>query len=461
MRSWISRAWTGLAVVILSMAVVAPAALAARAELVLKNGRTVSGEIKSETPEAVTLIIANIDTPFPREEIREIRYVKTPAEEYAQRRAALKDDDIDGRYRLAFWLFENKELDLARRELDQLSAAAPDNQQVQLLSRVVDERIKLRDSARPQQDPPAMSPAEAARLEEAGKLAEALAAYRSLLATAGDAQKPQIEAAVKRVQQRLASDPVTPPVDLPTQKLDAKAINLLRLYELPENLAAAKPRVVVPREVVEKIITDFANEDIVPKGTADQNRFRAAEGWQKLDLIFRLRARQFYDQITVPDDPPAMRTFRTQIHQRYVLNYCATSECHGGKKAGNLFLYRDDPNSEATVYTNFYILNQAQNKDGYLLDRDRAKTERSLLIQYGLPRNRALTPHPEVKGWRPQIRDERDPQYALLLDWVKSLYYPAPNYGISFTPPRVGPAAPAPGAATTSVPAPQPATPKP
>jgi hypothetical protein len=101
-----------------------------------------------------------------------------------------------------------------------------------------------------------------------------------------------------------------------------------------------------------------------------------------------------------------------------------SASSHGGFQ-----LLRLQPNREDTVYTNFHRLHAARTDDGDMVDRE--KPERSLLIQYGLPQDRAATPHPQTPGWRAGLRDESDPTYQLLQRWIgRELYHPAPDYGL-------------------------------
>jgi hypothetical protein len=71
---------------------------------------------------------------------------------------------------------------------------------------------------------------------------------------------------------------------------------------------------------------------------------------------------------------------------------------------------------------------------------DRAHPEDSLLLQYGLPRNEAKVPHPDVQGFRPAFRRGRDDtKYQAIARWIgSSLLIDAPltpDYGIQYDPP--------------------------
>jgi hypothetical protein len=127
-----------------------------------------------------------------------------------------------------------------------------------------------------------------------------------------------------------------------------------------------------------------------------------------------------------------MRIFRTKIHKNYVLNYCATASCHGGPDAGKLFLFRSRPTNKETAYTNFYILDAYQPAGRWDMI-DRFDPERSLLIQYGLPREDTNAPHSKVRGWRPRLRATgRRPMLSTITNWISQLQEDRPNYMINY-----------------------------
>ncbi|MEE9212119.1 MAG: hypothetical protein V3U29_05640 [Phycisphaeraceae bacterium] len=372
---------------------------APQVEIITMDGHRYVGELHAESTDQIILLIEGIKTPIDRDQIANVRYIQTIEQQYEHRRAELADNDLDGRYNLAFWLFNEKAYDLAGRELAELSDRFPDDERVKLLSRVVAERIKLLEQTAADEQPPRPR-------EDQG---------------AGESAGPRPGAQAPR---------------LPKNKLTDQQWNLIRVYELPD-LAEAQPSyVTVSPDAINKLLADYAARDEVPKGRSDQLRLRRAPGWEKAQLIFELKARSLYGDIQVRSDPPVMATFRRRVHQQYVLNNCGTSRCHGGAEAGDLFLFRRQPNREDTVYTNFYILHRYANANGRMIDR--AEPRRSLLLQYGLMREAAATAHPDVPGWRHQFVNEQDPRFVTYVDWISSLWQPVPNYGIDYQVPKPG-----------------------
>jgi hypothetical protein len=381
--------------VAIAMIACATTVLARDVKLHLNDGRVITGTYVSEDAQGVTIRISQINSTFPRTVIGRMETVPSVAEQYAQRRAALADSDIDGRYALVNWLYENKDYPLALRELAQLRSEAPDDARMAVLQRAIEGQM-----------------AAAARRDS----------------------RSAVEGAA-------AAEPAGEP---PAQEnlLSEQQINLIKVYEIDLD---QRPPVDVPREVVDRILKEYADNDRTPKGSAQQAAFRGAPGWQKLALMFDLKARPLYPLVQVRTDPPALATFRREFHTNYVVNYCAATQCHGGPAGGDLLLIRDGRRSEEQVYTNFFILNQYEDDAGRMINRN--DPDRSLLLQYGLERSSAKTPHPDVPGWRPHFQNEQAPRFVAMVDWMRSLYPSPPlNYSIEdYTPPKAH-VAPAPEA---------------
>lgn len=384
--------WTCVVVTGLALASWPATALARIAIVETTGGRTFEGELLSETDDAVVLMISNIETSIQRSDIESITFKKSGAELYAQRRAALEDDDLDGRFGLAYDMYEMGELDLARQETRALREAFPDAERVKRLDGVITDAIRLR--------------------EDRGADA----------AAARPAAEPDETAAPRRGGEDRQS--------LREQQLTDEQINLIRLWELPVDLEELQPRIVIPRQTIDKLLDEYADRDGIPRGRSAQNEFRRGQGWQQLPFFFDVRARELYPQIRVVEDPPAMRTFRTTIYPLYVRGYFSRTFGEGDIEGLRLFGGRGD--QLRVAYTDFYILHSYREGHAYMIDRD--KPEESLLLQWGLPRDQARYKAPDVPGWRPFFTGEDDPQFIQIRDWIDSLYKSV-DYGIDYTPP--------------------------
>jgi hypothetical protein len=178
-------------------------------------------------------------------------------------------------------------------------------------------------------------------------------------------------------------------------------------------------------------------QEIIKKGTPDMRR-----------------------DVTVQNDPPAMMEFRRNV-QPFVLNNCATSNCHGTIQPAKFSLITPG-DSDAAMYTNFYTLQNYVKKvpnsgdnvfgRGELRMIDRQAPGQSLVLQYGLPPAIAESDHPEVPGYRAPYRGLNDQRYQQVLRWIGETLIPVPpDYGFT----HGATAAPA------SQPATQPAAPPP
>lgn len=368
----------------LVLIVIVSQAQAREAVVTTVDGQVFTGELVSQDPTTVVLRISGIKTPIPRKSIQSLQLKASPQEEYRRMRAQLQDDDLDGRYRLAFTMYEKKWLELSLTELNALAQRFPDSRKVTALASAVQERIE----------------------QERAKAAQSVPV----------APTPRGQAAA----------PLTQEPD-PTLRLTQEQISLIRIYEID---LATEPRVTLPSDTIDKLFETYASDDRLDK---DRRAFRRKPGHEQLATLFDLQARELYSEVVIRQDPPAVKSFRSQLNRQYVLNYCAATGCHGDGSPGGLYLFRVQPNSNATVYTNLYILNRYENQAGRMIDRDEPR--RSLLLQYGLARNTAATPHPETPGWRAQFVNEDDPRFHVYTDVLDQLWKPTPNYGISYTPP--------------------------
>jgi len=395
------------AIVIASLLAASSAWAARDAVITLKDGRTVKGEVVEENDDAVTLLISGIKTPYARDLIKSIEFTKTTEEEYAERRAKVADDAIGDRFQLARWLYDRKAYGLAKKEIDDLAKRDPKNDQVQLLKRIIDEKVKTNPVTPGTTTPGTTTPG---------------------TTTPGTTDTTPV--------------PTTTTADLPKDRLDQKQINRIRVLEIDE-VNIRPDKVTVPPDVLEKFFAEFADDERVPKGASAKGKVRAQKGLEKLKLIMEVGGRKFFDDIVVHEDPPAIRDFRV-IHRNYVLSFCATNDCHGGAKAGKFFLFNTAPTTNETIHTNFYILTQTKTPTAYMVDRD--YPSKSLIVQYGLPIDKSNNPHPAVPGFKaPMVTGEKDRTYQMLLEWIgKSLYRPEPKYELNYKlPSLVKPAVPA------------------
>ncbi len=150
---------------------------------------------------------------------------------------------------------------------------------------------------------------------------------------------------------------------------------------------------------------------------------------------------EFLDQISLRGETRVFRTFRRGVLP-FVTKGCARAGCHGGPTAQAFRL--PSGKGEADAFATFVILNSVDGANGPLLQRERPTD--SVLLDYLLPPEEASAKHPEVARGRlaPQFRDRADKQYELVLDWIRTLRRPKPDYRLEADLPAwLSPAAPA------------------
>jgi hypothetical protein len=230
--------------------------------------------------------------------------------------------------------------------------------------------------------------------------------------------------------------PVTQPGRIPL--LTPPQINILRAMEMAPNER-------VTGRFEGKTLEEFWNNVIMNRPTGDKSkaahdRFLAPANFPaQLRLIKDSGNLKYLQGIVTISDPAALAAYRSGTGvSNYVLQNCATAECHASisRRAGNFRLVQPATTPEQQ-YTNFYILSMYANRDGKMIDRD--NPEKSLLLQYSLPYANASIPHPHVDIHR--LSGPSDPRVRTAINWIRALAFPKPNYGITYQVPVTEPAA--------------------
>ena len=100
-------------VALIGVLVLTSFASAATKTFVLKNGTRITGEVVSETDETIVVKTRLGRVSVARYSIEEVIDVVLPAEEFATKKAALADDDLDGHVDLGRWAMSKGLLDQA------------------------------------------------------------------------------------------------------------------------------------------------------------------------------------------------------------------------------------------------------------------------------------------------------------------------------------------------------------
>lgn len=257
------------------------------------------------------------------------------------------------------------------------------------------------------------------------------------------------------------AEPRQPPEDAseelaPAPWVSDRDINHLRLGELTLDGPAEPVRVRFRRKAGDKDVEEAVLEelrqraDFRPEWTAILTNGRPEE---KLQLIVRETGMKYAERIVVESDPQAFVMFRRNVLP-LIHRGCARSGCHGGRNARVFRFPIGSLGSERYAYTSFVLLDEMITQRGPLLDR--TNPPGSVLLGYLLPQDANPLAHPDVgrgPSFKPVLRDDRDPRYAPVVDWINFLIVPKPQYDLEYENPNRGPfptlppdAAPAEGA---------------
>jgi hypothetical protein len=423
-------------------------------ELVLHDRRRITGKIVSVTNESVVLSIAGVPTTFKLDTIAAIRELPTVSQRYRELRAAISDDNTEDLLRLAEWLRSRNRFALALKEVDGILAREPAHKGATDLKLLIVQQQKLEEQAAKRRLEQLKQDQQRA-LEAVQKEAAAPKGGKPSTkpeTTKPDTTKPGPSAPPTAPEvapaQTLADEPkFSPEVERAVQKarddfplLTDEQINLIRVFEV--NLGDP-PAMVIRRDTAKRFLEKYEGTIVEGRGTVPvspeaREQFFRLRPVQMLSWFFDLRAREFYPEVQVLENPRTMRLFRDTVHRTWLINSCATTKCHGGEEAGRLYLYNKSSASDRAAFTNWVILDQFRSKDGLALI-DQRDPARSPLLQMGLPRDRAVIKHPEVDGmgrrWVPTFDDQNDRRFRQAIEWIQSLYPNRTGYPIEYTPP--------------------------
>ncbi|MFG0328342.1 MAG: hypothetical protein ACF8PN_00450 [Phycisphaerales bacterium] len=350
--------------------------------ITLDDGRSFRGVLVKRDRMKVVLRIAGINTEFDARRVTAVNRLKPFEEQYDYLKERIHKDDYEERYDFCEWIYRRDRLELAAQELESLIDDFPTYDPALTLYRTVALEI---ESRRNRETRPAANPIEA------------------------NPQAPARGALLTEDQ-----------------------VNIIRVYEIDLD---DPPRLLIGRETIEKMLNRYADHELMPRSEAGRRRFYFQPPDELLSTLFQLRARELYHEVRVLSDPESMQRFRSDVHRTWLINSCATTDCHGGAEAGDLFLFNRNPNEPRVAYTNFLILERTRLEGKPLLDFDRP--EHSTLLQMGLPPGRAIPAHPAIEGWKPVFHDENDPLFRKSVEWIRSMYQPRPDYGIEYVPPAL------------------------
>ena len=347
--------------------------LARQGSVRTRDGRTIEGDITEQGTEVqITTKAGSIK--LKTDEVSAITYAANVREQYEQKLKALpKDAGSRAHYDLARWLYDQREYELARTEVNRAIELDPNNADAITLRTTIERQSQLQKG------------------------------------NPNDPARP---------------NPNRPVGNRPTGKdrnlLNADQINTIRQNEMRDD--ETNVRVRLQGDVRNRFV---ALENLEPR---DFNRLPET---QKAIAILKSEkaSAEMRQDVRIVTDPVALLDFKQRI-QPLLLQGCATSNCHapGSPNAGRFVLHAPADN-EAVTYTNFYYLTQFRSKvenarpagafeQSTRKAIDRVHPRDSLILHYGLPRDIAEFDHPEVPNWTNVFRNTQEPRYQQTLAWI-------------------------------------------
>ncbi|MEM7609834.1 MAG: hypothetical protein AAF411_31190, partial [Myxococcota bacterium] len=259
------------------------------AVVVKTDGREVRGVLVREDSDAVVLEVEGRELVIPAAQVRSLEILPPIIERYLELSANLGPEDVAGRINLAEWLRDLRAYVPALAEADKALAIDPYNRQAADLRKWLELQISL---ARP----------------------------------GGAAEGPGSAGSARR-DRREKSDAFP--------LLTPEEVNLMRVFEVD---LSDPPPMLVSRDTVERFLASYADHELIPDTELARETIKGWSAPRVLELMFRVRAREFYEQVDVRRDPEAIKLFADRVHARWLINSCATTECHGGAEAGRLYL---------------------------------------------------------------------------------------------------------------------------
>lgn len=372
--------------------------------IVLTNGKTYTGDVrKTATGYVVKLDFSEVTFTF--DQVKEVRDVADkpgaggddagdkPASggDFNDRYARVDKTDPEALYDLASWAFYQKKLYAQTKALaEKALQLKPDHRKARLLLRMAESKLKSTTTK---------TPGTGEKIEP-GELAKMLLSEEDVYR-------------VRRAELRLWFDRRRGPMG------DDRRVS-----------------VQFRNDVLQRFI-----EKMSGRGDFKQPRFREKFlSWSmpsKAAYILtesRKEDHSIRDDILIRTDPKFMRDFRLQVWP-IIRTSCGSTQCHGNptKANGGMKLFETTGRSEQADYTNFVVLSGFRTKSGLRL-LDRGESEKSILLEFGLPRDQAKHHHP--KKIQPVFRSARDLKYRRVLAWIKQLKGPLhPDYRLSYKPP--------------------------
>ena len=192
-------------------------------------------------------------------------------------------------------------------------------------------------------------------------------------------------------------------------------IELIKVYEV-DLKSDPPPRIVIPRDELRNFLLENQEDNRIPRGKQEQEKWLREDGYKQLQWLFDFKARDYYKHVRVRSQIDSLRDW-SNIHRRYIHGFFQPTFATGA--VPELYLFPRGREADKIEMTNFYILTQVSVEGKPIIDRN--QPDESLLLQWGLPRESAKFPAPDVDGWEPKFKGPDDERFIEHVNWIKSL----------------------------------------
>jgi len=314
-----------------------------------------------------------------KEDVGRIEDAPTPTEEYEKRLGKIAPNNAEQQYKLGEWAFGVGLFREARRSLRAALKVKPDHARAKLLLRQVEAKLM----------------------------------------TVGPRTRPVGTGVVRHAIK---------PEDL----VSLEDIYRIRMVEYRPQSDRKVRRVRFRNNAVDRYVKAMLGEEGFTK-----EKFLTLSPVAKLQHVLRYRPHEegIKKDILIEADPQFMLDFRKHVWP-LLARSCATSDCHGSAKGkGGMKLFTVGLRDDRIPYTNFAILAGFRSKSGRRLI-DRGHHDKSLLLQFGLPKKEAGTGESHRKKIPILFPGKNNKNYKNVLKWIEELHKPDyPNYRLKYRPP--------------------------
>lgn len=373
---------------VLVSCLLAAAAIGATEVVTLKTGRKITGEV-TKTADGYEVKTKLGVIVFAAEQVASIEEFISPDLEYEQRRAKMDPKTAADHLALGQWAFGKGLLEISRKELKAALALKADYEKARALLKQVEARIKATGTS-----------------------------------TGGNGPKT-----VPRT-----TDVGVGPRVKPTWLVPMEDVYKIRMAEFSGDPEKEKVRVSFRNDVVKRFVNSMRGKNDFKDPNAER-QFLGISPLRKARYMIQKTSRdstRIRDDILINSDPRFMISFRRGVWP-IVAQHCATAQCHGGEKPkGGLKLFKIAANVKVD-YTNFVLLDGFLSRGWRLVDR--SNPEKSLLLEYGLPKAQAQKKHPTKTV--PAFSSRKASGYKRVLKWIEDeLNGPRhPDYRVKYQPP--------------------------